>query len=123
MASTGPGEIARELREQHRLEERALVDPLPTRRVGGLDATPWLSRAVRSEGGCGPDAGAVAAAMPGDPRRSCSAASSPSSAPSDCSKEARAAWDRVLEERHIRVGRIAGAGFGRLRVAFGSLYD
>ena len=31
--------------------------------------------------------------------------------------------DRVLEERHIRVGRIAGAGFGRPGRGVGSLYD
>ena len=43
-----PGEVARELSEKHRLEERALVDPLPTRRVGRLHAPAWLSRA----GGC-----------------------------------------------------------------------
>ena len=38
-----------------------------------------------------------------------------SRAPRPTARRGESRLDRVLEERHIRVGRIAGAGFGRLR--------
>ena len=48
MASTGPGELARELGEQHGFEERALADALPARRVLGPDAPARLRGSGRA---------------------------------------------------------------------------
>ena len=76
---------------------------------------------------CGPATGAVAAAMPGDPRRSCSAASSPSSAPSDCSKDASAAWtvfSRTATSASAASLSAPALGIGLAAVvASGFLYD
>ena len=95
------------------------MDPLPTRRVGRPDATPWLNRARCRTGGL----------LPGRGRRSSGDARGPEEKlfarqagfqfvlerPDRLLEGGESRLDRVLEEGHIRVGRIAGAGFGRLR--------
>ena len=115
MASTGPGEIARELSEEHRLEERALVDPLPARRVSGLDATPWLNRAGRSEGGLRPGRGRPCSGDARGPEEKLLRRQLALERPDRLLERGERRLDCVLEHRHIRVARIAGAGFGRLR--------
>ncbi len=112
----GSGEIARELREQHPFEERALIDPLPTRRVGGPDAPAGLNRSRCRTGGL----------LPGHGRRRSGDARGPEEKllrrqlalerPERLLEGGESRLDRVLEERHIRVGRAFGAsavGFGR----------
>ena len=44
----GAGELARQLGQKHGLQERALADPFPARRVGGHDVSTGLRRAGRA---------------------------------------------------------------------------
>ena len=121
------GEIARELSEKHPFEERALMDPLPTRRVGGRDARDRLSRTVRSEGGLRPGRGRHRSGDARGPEEKLLRRQLALERPERLLEGGESRLDRVLEERHIRVGRIHLCLRHRPRTtprsAFGSRYD
>ena len=111
MASTGPGKSPRELREQHRFEERALVDALPARR--GLPAGRYAPvQPFRGEGEAVRGAG-VPPRPGGSPPAAHPTSISSSSAATDCSKDVSAASSVPSSKS----GSVAPAA------AFGSRYE
>ena len=115
----GSREVARQLCDEDRLEEGALVDPLPPRRAGRPDARDRLHRAGRSGGGLRPRGGRRRS---GDARRAEEKllAREPGcqlvlERPDRLFEGGERRLDRVLEELHIRVACACATALGRLR--------